>query len=84
MHKANWGYLATITGIDLGIEAGQIELLYHFCQHSDGHAARARPTTMRFVPGLEIIPSVSFYQARTDGMLGVTIVNTPSTALPAG
>ncbi|HEX2907744.1 MAG TPA: hypothetical protein VHO69_12825, partial [Phototrophicaceae bacterium] len=30
--SAKWGYLAAITGLDLGVEAGQIELLYHFCQ----------------------------------------------------
>ena len=28
---ARWGYLAAITGLDLGVEAGQFEVLYHFC-----------------------------------------------------
>ena len=27
-----WGYLAAITGLDLGVEEGQIEVLYHFCR----------------------------------------------------
>ena len=81
MHKANWGYLATITGIDLGIEAGQIELLYHFCSGAAVVTLRVRtPRDDAFVPSIyEIIPSVSFYERELIEMLGVTIVNTPST-----
>ena len=30
LHEAGWGYLAAITGLDLGVEAGVIEVLYHF------------------------------------------------------
>ena len=31
LHDAHWGYLAAITGLDLGPEKGELELLYHFC-----------------------------------------------------
>ena len=32
LRQARWGYLATITGVDLGKEANQIETLYHVCE----------------------------------------------------
>jgi NADH:ubiquinone oxidoreductase subunit C len=31
LHDAKWGYLSAITGMDMGVEAGQLEALYHFC-----------------------------------------------------
>ena len=31
LHDAHWGYLSAITGLDLGVESGQLEALYHFC-----------------------------------------------------
>jgi NADH:ubiquinone oxidoreductase subunit C len=31
LHNAHWGFLSAITGMDLGVESGQIEALYHFC-----------------------------------------------------
>ncbi len=81
MQSANWGYLATITGIDLGAEAGEIELLYHFCSGAAVVTLRVRtPRDDPFVPSIyEIVPSVSFYERELIEMLGVTIVNTPNT-----
>lgn len=81
MHSTNWGYLATITGLDLGIDAGEIELLYHFCAGAAIVTLRVRtPRDDPFVPSIcEIIPSASFYERELIEMLGVTIVNTPNT-----
>ena len=31
LHRARWGYLATLTGVDLGTEANQIEAITHLC-----------------------------------------------------
>src|SRR5512147_1042033 len=31
LHDGHWGYLSAITGMDLGVESGQMEALYHFC-----------------------------------------------------
>jgi hypothetical protein len=28
--KEQWGHLTSITGLDLGVDAGEIEILYHF------------------------------------------------------
>src|SRR5215208_6927654 len=31
LQEAKWGYLSAITGQDLGVQSGQLEALYHFC-----------------------------------------------------
>jgi NADH:ubiquinone oxidoreductase subunit C len=81
MVKAKWGYLATITGLDLGVEAGEFELLYHFC--SGASVVTLRVCISRenaFIPSLyEIVPSVSFYERELIEMLGITITNAPNT-----
>lgn len=77
----NWGYLATITGVDLGEEEGQIELLYHFCSGAAVVTLRVRiPRGNAFIPSIyDLIPSVSFYERELIEMLGVTVANTPNT-----
>jgi NADH:ubiquinone oxidoreductase subunit C len=78
---ARWGYLTAITGLDLGVEAGELELLYHFCSGAAVvtlrvHTPRAEPA----VPSIySIIPSVSFYEREIIEMFGVTIIGTPNT-----
>jgi len=76
-----WGYLATITGVDLGPEAGIIELLYHFCHGTAVVTLVVKlPRDNAVVPSVcGIIPSASFYEREVAEMLGVTITNTPNT-----
>lgn len=78
----DWGYLATITGIDLGVEDGHIEVLYHFCQGTAVVTLCLKlPRENAIVPSVcGIIPSASFYERELLEMLGVTITNTPNTA----
>ncbi|PID85347.1 MAG: hypothetical protein CSB13_08475 [Chloroflexi bacterium] len=76
-----WGYLATITGVDLGVEAGEIEVLYHFCH---GAAVVTLVVTVpRENPEVPtvcgLIPSASFYERELREMLGITITDTPNT-----
>lgn len=77
----DWGYLATITGIDLGVEAGEIEILYHFCNGLAVITLSVKvPRDNAIVPSIcGIIPSASFYERELLEMLGVTITNTPNT-----
>ena len=77
----DWGYLATITGVDLGIEAGEIEVLYHFCNGTAVVTLSVKvPRDNAVVPSIcGIIPSASFYERELLEMLGVTITNTPNT-----
>ncbi|MCB8946049.1 MAG: NADH-quinone oxidoreductase subunit C [Ardenticatenaceae bacterium] len=79
--EANWGYLAAITGLDLGVEAGQLEVLYHFC-------AGAAVVTLRvkidrheaIIPTIcTLIPSASFFERELGEMLGITIADAPNT-----
>lgn len=69
------GYLAAITGLDLGAEAGEIEVLYHFCVRSAIITLRVRlPREGASVPTLsEIIPSAESYERELSEMFGVTI-----------
>jgi NADH:ubiquinone oxidoreductase subunit C len=76
-----WGYLATITGVDLGVEAGEIEVLYHFC-----HGAAVVTLVVKVsrenpvVPSIcRLLPSASFFERELSEMFGITITNTPNT-----
>lgn len=81
LQESRWGYLATITGVDLGPEAGEIELLYHFCAGAAVVTLRVRtPRNQAFVPSIcDVVPSASFYERELMEMLGVTVANTPNT-----
>ena len=76
---AHWGYLAAITGLDLGPEEGLIEVIYHFCSGPDVLGMRvhtARDDAQ--VPTIcGVIPSASFYERELSEMLGVTVRGTP-------
>lgn len=79
LSRIHWGYLSTITGLDLGVEKGDIEMLYHFSSGPDNLVVRTRcarlggtlPTVAR------LIPAASVYEREVMEMLGVTFVGTP-------
>jgi len=73
----HWGYLAGITGLDLGVEAGQIEVLYHFCSGTAVVTLRVRtPRDHADVPSIaSILPSANFYERELHEMLGIGIVS---------
>ena len=79
LHDANWGYLSTITGLDLGVEAGELEVLYHFCEGAAVVTLRVRtPRTDASVPSLyPIIPMVTVYERELIEMFGVEVTDTP-------
>jgi Ni,Fe-hydrogenase III component G len=72
---ARWGYLVGITGLDLGPEAGVIEVLYHFCQRAAVLTLRVRtPRDKCAVPSIsKIIPPAVFYERELREMLNVTV-----------
>jgi Ni,Fe-hydrogenase III component G len=77
--EARWGYLAAITGLDLGIEAGKIEVLYHFCSGPAVLTLRvlAERTAAR-VPSICIpIPPAVVFERELREMMGVEIVGLP-------
>ncbi len=70
------GYLSAITGLDLGVETGELEVLYHFCTRALIVTLRVRlPRDGATVPTLsEIIPVAEPFERELQEMLGVTVV----------
>jgi Ni,Fe-hydrogenase III component G len=78
--RANhWGYLSAITGLDLGVEAGELEVLYHFCDEAAIVTLRVRtPRDAAKVPSVcGMIPSASLFEREIIEMLGIDMVGTP-------
>lgn len=79
LSDAHWGYLSAITGVDLGVDEGIIEAIYHFCSGRDVLWMRVHmPRDEAQVPTIcGVIPSASFYERELSEMLGVTVQGTP-------
>lgn len=82
LQAAHWGYLSAITGLDQGVEAGLLEVLYHFSEDAAVTTLRVPiPREDARVPSLiDVIPSVSFYERELSEMFGVTVEGTPDTS----
>ena len=80
LHAAHWGYLSAITGMDLGVESGQMEALYHFCNGAAIATLRIRaPRLDPALPTIEdIIPSATFFEREMHETLGFRIAGTRS------
>ena len=80
LHTARWGYLSAITGMDLGVESGQLEALYHFC--NGAAIATLRIRAHRLDPALptieDIIPPATFFEREMHETLGFKIAGTKS------
>lgn len=74
------GYLAAISGLDLGSEVGELEVLYHFCTAAAVVTLRLRlPRENAHVPSLcQIIPSAEPFERELSEMFGVTVDNLPN------
>jgi len=69
------GYLAAITGVDLGPDEGDLEILYHFCTAAAVITLRIRvPRQDATVPSLtEVIPSAEPFERELREMFGVEV-----------
>lgn len=69
------GYLSAITGLDPGVETGQLEVLYQFCAGSAVITLRVRvPREGGTLPSLcQIIPSAEVFERELSEMFGITI-----------
>jgi membrane-bound hydrogenase subunit beta len=74
------GYLSAITGIDLGPEAGRMEVLYHFCTGEAVVTLRVGiPRQGGRVPSLcDLIPSAGPFERELREMFGVTVDGLPN------
>lgn len=79
LHEGRWGYLSAITGLDLGPEAGQIEVLYHFCAGAAVVTLRvSTPRDRATVPSIcGVIASAGLFERELSEMLGVSVTGTP-------
>ena len=74
------GYLAAITGLDLGPEDGHLEVLYHFCTSAAVITLRLNtPRDHAFVPSLcSVIPGAEAFERELSEMLGVEVKGLPN------
>lgn len=76
LHNAQWGYLSAITGMDLGVDAGQLEALYHFCHGPAITSLRIRlprNKEARVHTIADIIPPAVFFEREIKEMFGIDI-----------
>ena len=70
------GWLSAITGMDPGVEAGYLEVLYHFTAGAAIITLRVRvPRDNASVPAVsEIIPSAEVFERELHEMFGVEVI----------
>jgi Ni,Fe-hydrogenase III component G len=75
------GYLSAIVGLDLGAEANEMEVLYHFCPGDVVIGLRVRiPRQGGAVPSLsEVIPSAEVFERELHEMFGIEITGLRNT-----
>ena len=81
LHEAQWGYLSAITGLDLGVESGQLETLYHFCNGSAITSLKVLlpRTDDACLPTIEdIIPAATFFERELSETVGIHIAGARS------
>lgn len=77
--SAHWGYLSAITGLDHGVESGQLEVLYHFCNRAAVVTLRVPlPRQNPVVPSVcGLIPAATLFEREVMEMFGVVCEGTP-------
>jgi Ni,Fe-hydrogenase III component G len=77
-----WGYLAAITGLDLGTKVDSLEMLYHFCAGAAIVTLRVRlPRAGGTVSSLHaLIPAAHIFEREISEMFGVTFGGAPDTS----
>lgn len=77
LYNAHWGYLSAITGLDLGIDSGQMEALYHFCSGPAITTLKVhlpRTADDAILPTIEdIIPPATFFERELHETVGFHI-----------
>ncbi|MFP3853829.1 MAG: NADH-quinone oxidoreductase subunit C [Anaerolineales bacterium] len=79
LRDTEWGYLASITGVDPGAETNEIEVIYHFCWGAAVLGLRTRVARDQGkIPSIcSIIPSASFFERELSEMFGIDVEGTP-------
>lgn len=79
LDDGDWDYLVAITGLDGGVEAGELEVLYHFCAGPLVLTLRVSiPREQATIPSIcTIIPYASVFERELAEMFGIEIYGTP-------
>ncbi len=79
LQDARWGHLTSITGVDPGVDTGQLEVIYHFRSGAAVVGLRVRtPRNAPSVPSIcGIIPSASFLERELKEMFGMDTIGAP-------
>ena len=88
--EIRWGYLITITGLDIPpvhdqdnneLQPGQLEALYHFANDADIITIRVKvPYSKPQIDSIcDIIPSATIYEREVIELFGFDLLNTPNT-----
>jgi ech hydrogenase subunit E len=79
LHQAPWGHLTSITGLDPGVDAGRLEVLYHFRRGPAVLGLRVHvPRDGACIPTIcDVIPSASFFERELREMFGIEVQGTP-------
>jgi len=88
--EIRWGYLITITGLDIPpvhdqdnneLQPGQLEALYHFANDADIITIRVKVpySTPQIDSICDIIPSATIYEREVIELFGFDLLNTPNT-----
>ena len=77
---ARWGYLSAISGLDLGLESGRLEVLYFFCNQAAVLTLRVPlPRETPRVPSIcGLIPAATLFERELMEMFGVVCEGTPN------
>ena len=82
LQGVQWGYLATITGLDRGEEQHRFEVLYHFCSGSAVLTLRITPSDdAPEIPSIcDILPYATVFEREVGEMFGIKFDGTPDTS----
>jgi NADH-quinone oxidoreductase subunit C len=75
LRARHFGYLSCVTGLDLGVEAGNFEILYQFCEGPLTFTLRYQvPRTNGSIPTLtRLIPGAEAFERELSEMFGLLI-----------
>ncbi|MBZ0297145.1 MAG: NADH-quinone oxidoreductase subunit C [Anaerolineae bacterium] len=79
LFDGRWGYLVAITGLDCGVETGDMEVLYHFCAGAAVLTLRVKiAREQAAVPSIcATIPCASVFERELAEMFGIEVRDTP-------
>ncbi len=79
LEDCEWGYLVAITGLDVGLDTAEMEVLYHFCQGPMVLTLRVViPRERAAIASIcNVVPYASVFERELAEMFGIEVYGTP-------